>query len=67
MTAIGNFKWENGSINDNIIKLLRNHNIDYYHTFSGDIMADVYGIGLFKKVEYTLTNPINEVYAVYIG
>lgn len=66
MTTISNFKWEKGSINDNIIKILRKRNIDYYRTFNGDVMADVYGIRLYKKVEHILTNPINEVYAIYV-
>lgn len=50
MTTIGNFKWKKGSINDNIIKILLNRGIDYYRTFNGDVMADVYRIGLYKKV-----------------
>lgn len=67
MMTISNFKWESGSVNDDIIKILRNRNIDYYRTFNGDIMADVLGIGLYKKVEHTLTNSANDVYAVYIA
>lgn len=37
---IGKFKWEKGSINDNIRKILIGLNIGYYNTFNGDIYTD---------------------------
>lgn len=64
--TIGNFKWVTGSINDNITALLKRLGISYMFDHFGKIIADVYGVGLWQEVKYTLTNPQYEVYAVYI-
>ena len=36
---IGSFTWENGSINDNIRKILRDLQIGCYNTFNGDVIT----------------------------
>ena len=36
---IGSFTWENGSINDNIRKILRDLQIAYYNTFNGGVIT----------------------------
>lgn len=66
MRIIGNFKWEKGSINDSIRKILKEKGISYRNTFNGDIEVDLFGINYWKKVKHTLTNPNNEVYSVYV-
>lgn len=63
MRTLGNFKWESGSINDNIRKLLSARGMAYQNTFNGDIIVNV---GRWEKVQYTLTNPANETYVVYL-
>ena len=66
MRTLGNFKWEKGSINDNIRKVLINKGINYRNTLNGDVEVDLFGINYWEKVKHTLTNPDNEVYAVYL-
>ena len=53
------FKWENGSINDNIRKILIGLDIGYYNTFNGDIYTD-----RNQKVEAEHTG--NSEYFVYV-
>ena len=67
MNTIGIFRWEKGSINDNIRKILIDKGIKYQNTFNGNIEVDLLGIGLWQKVQHTLTNPDNETYAVYVN
>lgn len=67
MNMLGNFKWESGSINDNIRKILIEKGISYRNTLSGDIEIDLFGINYWEKVNHTLTNPDNEVYVVYLN
>lgn len=45
-------KWENGSMNDNIVKFLKAHNITYYYNHFGQLVADAYGIGKLFKFDY---------------
>lgn len=66
MLILGEFKWENGSVNDNIRRLLISKGISYRNTLNGDVEIDLLGIGYWEKVKHTLTNPDNEVYAVYL-
>lgn len=66
MVSIGSFKWEKGSINDNIRKILNEKGITYRNTFNGDIEVDVLGIDLWQKVRHMLINPSSETYTVYI-
>jgi hypothetical protein len=37
---LGSFKWETGSINDNIRKILRNKGLKYINTFNGDVLVN---------------------------
>ena len=66
MNMLGNFKWESGSINDNIRKIFIEKGIRYRNTFGGDIEIDLFGIDFWEKVKHTLINSDNEVYAVYL-
>ncbi len=66
MNMFGNFKWESGSINDNIRKILKEKGINYRNTFNGDVEVDLFDINYWEKVKHTLTNPDNEIYAVYL-
>ena len=36
---IGSFTWENGNINDNIRKILKDLQIGYCNTFNGDVIT----------------------------
>lgn len=66
MKTIGNFKWEKGSVNDNIRRILNEKAIKYQNTLNGDILVDLFGIGFWQKVQHTLTNPNTETYVVYV-
>lgn len=57
---IGQFAWNNGSINDNIRKILKKHSIGYYSTFNGDILTT----GDNRKIE--AEHKENNTYYVYI-
>lgn len=57
---IGEFEWKNGSINDNIRKILNELSIDYYNTFNGDVITS----GDNRKVEAERKE--NDEYFVYI-
>ena len=57
---IGKFEWKNGSINDNIRKILKNLSIGYYNTFNGDVITS----GDNRKVE--AEHKENDEYLVYI-
>lgn len=45
-------EWKKGSINDNIIKWLREHNIDFYYNQYNQLVADLYGIGQCFTFDY---------------
>lgn len=66
MKTIGNFKWEKGSVNDNIRRILNEKAIKYQNTLNGDILVDLFGIGFWQKVQHALTNPNTETYVVYV-
>lgn len=57
---IGSFIWNNGSINDNIRKLLKGLSIGYYNTFNGDVITS----GDNRKVE--AEHETGNKYNVYI-
>ena len=57
---IGKFEWKNGSINDNIRKILKGLSIGYYNTFNGDVVTS----GDNRKVE--AEHKENDEYYVYI-
>lgn len=44
--------WTSGSINDNIIKYLKDNNIKYYYNQYFILIADIYGIGEYFKFDY---------------
>lgn len=52
-------KWENGSINDNIIKYLKENNIDFHYNKYFVLVADLYGIGKYFKFDYEQINDYN--------
>lgn len=60
---IGYFKWESGSINDNIRKLLVRKNIMYMNTMNGNIKVNIEGKWL--DVKYILENPYTDEYRIY--
>lgn len=66
MNTIGIFRWEKGSVNDNIRKILNDKEIKYQNTLDGDILVDFFGIGFWQKVQHTLTNPDTETYVIYV-
>ena len=45
-------EWEKGSINDNIIKFLKENNIDFYYNHYFQLVADLYGTGQYFKFDY---------------
>lgn len=45
-------EWEDGSINNNIIKYLKENNISFHNNHFGDLVADLYGIGQYFKFDY---------------
>lgn len=45
-------KWENGSINDNIIKYLKENSIDWHYNRFFTLVADLYGIGQYSRFDY---------------
>ena len=57
---IGKFEWKNGSINDNIRKILKGLSIGYYNTVNGDVVTS----GDNRKVE--AEHKENDEYYVYI-
>lgn len=57
---IGEFEWKNGSINDNIRKILNELSIDYYNTFNGDVITS--GDNLKVEAEHRE----NDEYDVYV-
>lgn len=64
--TIGNFVWKSGSINDNIAKLLNERGMEWTRTFNGDILVDAYGIRMWEKVQYALTDEASETYTTYL-
>lgn len=57
---IDKFEWIDGSINDNIRKILKKHLIGYYNTFNGDVITSTDN----RKVE--AEHKENNTYYVYI-
>lgn len=49
------FEWENGCVNDYIIKYLREKNISYFYHYQ-KIVADLYRIGKYFKFDYEHIN-----------
>ena len=49
-------EWGKGSINDNIIKFLKENNISFHNNCFGTLVADLYGIGQYFKFEYEQIN-----------
>lgn len=49
-------EWTSGSINDNIIKYLKENNIEYYYNQYFQLVADLYGIGKYFKFDYEKIN-----------
>ena len=49
-------EWKNGSINDNIVKLLKAKNIDFHYNHFFQLVADVYGIGKYFTFDYEKIN-----------
>ena len=46
------FTWNNGSKNDNAIKVFKANNINFEYNHFGALTADFYGIGIFEKVDF---------------
>lgn len=46
------FKWEKGSVNDNIIKVLKANNIDFRYNQYFQLEADFLDIGVYYSVGY---------------
>lgn len=46
------FTWNNGSKNDNAIKIFKANNINFEYNHFGALTADFYGIGIFEKVDF---------------
>ena len=46
------FTWNNGSKNDNAIKVFKANNINFEYNHFGSLTADFYGIGIFEKVDF---------------
>ena len=63
---IGNMKWERGSINDNIRKILSEKELNYLNTFNGDIIVNFDGSNNWQKVRCNLVDSENKIYEVYI-
>lgn len=59
---LGTFKWESGSINDNIRNILKEKSIGYLNTFNGDILAEISGDKVKVKHEMIESN----TYRVYV-
>ena len=49
-------EWENGSINNNIVKFLKAKNIDFHYNHFFQLVADVYGIGKYFTFDYEKIN-----------
>lgn len=45
-------EWKTGSINDNIIKYLKENGINFYYNHFCDLVADLYGIGQYFKFKH---------------
>lgn len=55
-TLLFTFEWTSGSLNDNIIKWLKEKNINFrYNLF--ELEADIYGIGEWFKFDFEKLNP----------
>lgn len=50
------FRWESGSKNSNAIALLKKKGIRFEYSHLGSLMADFYGMGIWKRVEYEHIN-----------
>ena len=48
--------WTSGSINDNIIKYLKDNDIKYYYNQYFVLFADIYGIGQYFKFVHEKIN-----------
>ena len=46
------FTWNNGSKNENAIKIFKANNINFEYNHFGALTADFYGIGIFEKVDF---------------
>ena len=46
------FTWKTGSRNDNAIKILKDNNINWEYNHFGVLTADIYGIGIFEKIDF---------------
>lgn len=49
-------EWENGCVNDNIIKYLRKNKIDYYYNMYFQLVADIYNNGNYYTFDYEKIN-----------
>ena len=58
------FEWVSGSMNDNIIKWLKQNNIDWHYNHFFELVADVYGISQYLKFDYEKIS--GELYGVFI-
>ena len=58
------FEWANGSMNDNIIKWLKQNKISFHYNGCFELVADVYGINQYFKFDYEKIN--GDLYGVFI-
>lgn len=63
---LGFFFWEQGSINDNIRKLLKEKGTTYTNTFNGDILVDILDANIWQKVHHLFTDENNTNCLVYV-
>ena len=49
-------EWEVGSINDNIIRYLKENSINYHYNHFSTLVADIYKIGQYFKFDYEHIN-----------
>lgn len=49
-------EWKDGSINDNIVKYLRENKIDYHRNHYFQLVADIYNNGNYYSFDYEKIN-----------
>ncbi len=59
------FNWKNGSKNSNAISVFKALGIAWEYSHFGELTADVYGIGIYEKVDFKHVS--GDVFEICIG
>ncbi|MBQ2396856.1 MAG: hypothetical protein II304_07490 [Bacteroidales bacterium] len=57
-------EWQRGSINDNIIKFLKTHDINFHYNCFFQLVADMYGAGKYFTFDYEKIN--GDIYGIIL-